>query len=72
LPFNNTLTKSLRLIDIDQPFPFFNAVLTCPSGDAGVHISADVKAKIDAKVSFIATGRLVPPLLTRLALISSQ
>ena len=70
--FNKTVTKNVHLIDVDQSFPVLAAPLTCPSGDAGVFITAVVKAKIDAEVGFIATGRLIPPRIDHLAFITSQ
>ena len=70
--FNKTITKNVHIVTIDRTFPVFTAALTCPSGDAEVSISAEVKAKIDAEVGFIVAGKLIPPRIDRLAFITSQ
>jgi hypothetical protein len=78
IQFNNSISKTVHLIDIDESFPVVTATLTCagngsrPAFAASIAVTAAVKAKVNAEVGFILTGSIVPRQIDDLAFTSSQ
>ncbi|PVF93429.1 hypothetical protein CPB86DRAFT_109040 [Serendipita vermifera] len=71
--FNETISKNLRVLDINESFPVFSASLSCPAQgevpafDTSISVTAAVKAQLDAEVGFIVVGSIVPPKVDDLA-----
>ncbi|KAG8757455.1 hypothetical protein FRC14_002019, partial [Serendipita sp. 396] len=74
--FNETISRTLNVIDVDQLFPVFSASVDCPGQgpipaiQTSVSVTAAVKAKLQADVGFIVTGSIVPPQIDDLAFTS--
>ncbi|KAG8835103.1 hypothetical protein FRC17_005224 [Serendipita sp. 399] len=74
--FNETISKNLNVLDVDQTFPVFTASANCPAQgpipaiQTSIAVTAAVKAKLDAEVGFIVIGSVVPPQIDDLAFTS--